>query len=202
MTQSEHCATTSFLRDSVCLSLLPFMFSMSQTAKLLSVATTVAPFCLNQREVTTAASRAFAHRYGASRSRSQVLKAPVPATIKSCGPDALVHIAGYVRCAQDAACLQRHAGMIIRGVQEAVPEADDVLAVEGGLRNGKPCAGRLERLTQQESDPSVTKETTVEISRSAPDAMLAAERANAILIAGRPLLFDLQGLPNEDPRHG
>jgi len=47
--------------------------------------------------------------------------------------DAIVQIAGHVRSAQDAACLQRHAGMIIRGAREAVPEADDVLAVEAAF---------------------------------------------------------------------
>lgn len=109
------------------------MFAMPQIAKLLSVATTVAPFCLKQRDAATAANPAFAHRYGANRSRSQVLKAPVHATIKSSGPDALVHIAGHVRSAQDAACLQRHSHMIIRGAQQAVPEADDVLAVEAAF---------------------------------------------------------------------
>lgn len=47
--------------------------------------------------------------------------------------DAIVQIAGHVRSAQDVACLQRHAGMIIRGAREAVPEADDVLAVEAAF---------------------------------------------------------------------
>ncbi|MCP8688448.1 DUF2254 domain-containing protein [Marinobacterium sedimentorum] len=44
--------------------------------------------------------------------------------------DAIAQIAGHVQRAQDAACLQRHAGMIIRGAREAVPEADDLFAVE------------------------------------------------------------------------
>ncbi|MEP7299054.1 MAG: DUF2254 domain-containing protein, partial [Burkholderiales bacterium] len=44
--------------------------------------------------------------------------------------DAIVQIAGHVQRAADAACLQRHAGMIVRGAREAVPEADDQLAVE------------------------------------------------------------------------
>ena len=44
--------------------------------------------------------------------------------------DVIAQIAGHVQHAQDAACLQRHAGMIVRGAREAVPEADDRLAVE------------------------------------------------------------------------
>ncbi len=44
--------------------------------------------------------------------------------------DSIAQIAGHVRSAQDAAGLQRHAGMIIRGAQEAVPEAGDLAAVE------------------------------------------------------------------------
>ena len=44
--------------------------------------------------------------------------------------DAIAHVAGQLRRAQDAACLQRHADMIIRGAREAVPEADDLLNVE------------------------------------------------------------------------
>ncbi len=44
--------------------------------------------------------------------------------------DAIAQIAGHVQSAQDAACLQRHAGMIVRGAREAVPEADDLAAVE------------------------------------------------------------------------
>jgi hypothetical protein len=35
-----------------------------------------------------------------------------------------------VQHTRDAACLQRHAGMIVRGAREAVPEAEDRLAVE------------------------------------------------------------------------
>jgi hypothetical protein len=35
-----------------------------------------------------------------------------------------------VQSAQDASCLQRHANMIVRGAREAVPEAQDLLAVE------------------------------------------------------------------------
>ena len=44
--------------------------------------------------------------------------------------DAIAQIAGHVQHAPDAACLQRHAGMIVRGARAAVPEPDDLLAVE------------------------------------------------------------------------
>ena len=44
--------------------------------------------------------------------------------------DAIAQVAGHVQQAQDAACLQRHADMIVRGAREAVPEAEDRLAVE------------------------------------------------------------------------
>jgi len=44
--------------------------------------------------------------------------------------DAIVQIAGHVQRLPDADCLQRHACMIVRGAREAVPEADDLLAVE------------------------------------------------------------------------
>ena len=44
--------------------------------------------------------------------------------------DAISQIAGQLQHAQHAACLQRHADMIIRGAREAVPEAEDRLAVE------------------------------------------------------------------------
>jgi uncharacterized membrane protein len=44
--------------------------------------------------------------------------------------DAIAEIAGHLQRAQDAVCLHRHAGMIVRGAREAVPEADDLLAVE------------------------------------------------------------------------
>ncbi|CAN5710753.1 type III polyketide synthase [soil metagenome] len=47
---------------------------MSQAAKVLSVATAVPPFCLDQRDVAAAASDAFAHRYGAYRSLSRVFE--------------------------------------------------------------------------------------------------------------------------------
>lgn len=44
--------------------------------------------------------------------------------------DAITQIAGHVQNAQGAACLRRHAGMIVRGAREGVPEAEDLLAVE------------------------------------------------------------------------
>lgn len=44
--------------------------------------------------------------------------------------DAIAQIAGQLQHAQHAACLQRHADMIVRGAREAVPEADDLLVVE------------------------------------------------------------------------
>jgi uncharacterized membrane protein len=44
--------------------------------------------------------------------------------------DVIAQIACHVQHPRDAVCLQRHAGMIVRGAREAVPEADDRLAVE------------------------------------------------------------------------
>ena len=44
--------------------------------------------------------------------------------------DTIAQIAGHVRHQRDAACLQRHADMIVRGARESVPEANDLLAVE------------------------------------------------------------------------
>jgi uncharacterized membrane protein len=44
--------------------------------------------------------------------------------------DTMAQIAGYVQSAADAACLQRQASMIVRGAREAVPEPEDLLAVE------------------------------------------------------------------------
>ncbi len=44
--------------------------------------------------------------------------------------DAIAQIAAHVQRVQDADCLQRHAGMIIRGAREAIPEQEDLLAVE------------------------------------------------------------------------
>jgi uncharacterized membrane protein len=47
--------------------------------------------------------------------------------------DAIVQIAGHLQRAPDAACLQRHAGMIVKGAREAVPEPEDLLAVEAAF---------------------------------------------------------------------
>ena len=44
--------------------------------------------------------------------------------------DSIAQIAGQVQSAQDAASLQRQAGMLIKGARAAVPEADDLFAVE------------------------------------------------------------------------
>jgi uncharacterized membrane protein len=44
--------------------------------------------------------------------------------------DAIAQIASHVNSLQRAICLQRHADMIVKGAREAVPDADDVLAVE------------------------------------------------------------------------
>jgi uncharacterized membrane protein len=46
---------------------------------------------------------------------------------------AITQIAGHVQRAPDTACLQRHAGMIVRGARETVPEAEDLLAVEAAF---------------------------------------------------------------------
>jgi len=47
--------------------------------------------------------------------------------------DAIAQIAGHAHRAPDVACLQRHAGMIVRGAREAVPERDDLLDVEAAF---------------------------------------------------------------------
>ncbi len=47
--------------------------------------------------------------------------------------EAIAQIAGHVRNAPDAACLQRHAGMIVKGAREAVQEPEDLLAVEAAF---------------------------------------------------------------------
>ena len=44
--------------------------------------------------------------------------------------DAIAQVAGQMQDAQHAACLLRHADMIVRGARESVPEAEDLLAVE------------------------------------------------------------------------
>ena len=48
--------------------------------------------------------------------------------------DAIAQIASHVQDTQDAACLQRHADMIIRGARQAVPEADDLADVEAAFK--------------------------------------------------------------------
>ncbi|MBK7424044.1 MAG: DUF2254 domain-containing protein [Propionivibrio sp.] len=48
--------------------------------------------------------------------------------------DTIAQIADHVQNPQDAACLQRHADMIVRGAREAVPEVEDRLAVEARYR--------------------------------------------------------------------
>lgn len=58
--------------------------------------------------------------------------------------DAIDQIAGHVQPAHDAACLQRHAGMIVRGAREAVSEANDLAAVEAGF-TAATCALRTFR---------------------------------------------------------
>jgi uncharacterized membrane protein len=47
--------------------------------------------------------------------------------------EAIAQIAGHVKRAPDAACLQRHAEMIVRGARDAVPEANDLRAVEAAF---------------------------------------------------------------------
>lgn len=47
--------------------------------------------------------------------------------------DAIAQIARHVQHAADVVCLQRQAGMIVRAAREAVPEADDLCAVEGAF---------------------------------------------------------------------
>lgn len=44
--------------------------------------------------------------------------------------DAIAQIAIHVQRVEDTDCLQRHAGMIVRGAREAVPEAEDLRVVE------------------------------------------------------------------------
>lgn len=44
--------------------------------------------------------------------------------------DAITQIAAHVQNAHGAACLRRHADMIVSGAREGVPKAVDSLAVE------------------------------------------------------------------------
>jgi len=48
--------------------------------------------------------------------------------------DAIAQIAGHVQGAPNSACLQRHAGMIVERARQAVPEPDDLLAVEAAFK--------------------------------------------------------------------
>ena len=57
--------------------------------------------------------------------------------------DAIAQIAGHVRSAQDAACLRRHADMIVRGARETVPEAGDRLDVEARYLAATTALSRL-----------------------------------------------------------
>lgn len=57
--------------------------------------------------------------------------------------DAITQIAGHVQSAQDASCLQRHAGMIVRGAQEAVLEVEDFLAVEARFATATTVLSKL-----------------------------------------------------------
>ena len=47
--------------------------------------------------------------------------------------EAIAQIAGRLRCAPNADCLQRHAEMIVRGARDAVPEVNDLRAVEAAF---------------------------------------------------------------------
>ena len=47
--------------------------------------------------------------------------------------DVIAQIASHVQRAHDAACLRRHAGMIVSGAREAVQELDDLVTVEVGF---------------------------------------------------------------------
>jgi len=57
--------------------------------------------------------------------------------------DVIAQIAGHVQRAPDAACLHRQAGMIVTGAREAVPEAEDLLAVETAFMAATQALGAL-----------------------------------------------------------
>lgn len=57
--------------------------------------------------------------------------------------DAIAQIAGQVQSAQDAACLQCHAGMIVKGARDGVPEAHDLAAVELGFKAARQALSEL-----------------------------------------------------------
>ncbi len=65
--------------------------------------------------------------------------------------DAIAQIAGHVRSAQDAACLRRHADMIVRGAREAVPEAGDRLDVEARYLAATTALSRLHGAADDEA---------------------------------------------------
>lgn len=57
--------------------------------------------------------------------------------------DAIAQLADHVHCEPDAARLQQHADMILRGAREAVPEAEDRLAVEARFATAAQALRRL-----------------------------------------------------------
>ena len=57
--------------------------------------------------------------------------------------DAIAQIAGQVQSAQDAACLQRHAGMIVKGARDGVQEAYDLAAVELGFKAARQALSEI-----------------------------------------------------------
>lgn len=57
--------------------------------------------------------------------------------------DAIAQIAGHVKSAQDASSLQRHANMIVRGARDAVPEPEDLLAVEARFAKASKALGEI-----------------------------------------------------------
>jgi uncharacterized membrane protein len=71
--------------------------------------------------------------------------------------DAIAQIASHVQRGQDAACLQRHAGMIVRGAREEVPEADDLRTVEACFTAAtEALRGSCSRLNDASHNPPFT----------------------------------------------
>jgi uncharacterized membrane protein len=58
--------------------------------------------------------------------------------------DAIARIADHTRYAQDAADLQRHADMIVRGARAGVPEPEDLRAVEARFEEATRALRRLQ----------------------------------------------------------
>lgn len=58
--------------------------------------------------------------------------------------DAIAQIAGRIQRTEDAACLQRQADMIVRAARDAVPEVEDVRAVETHFRTASQALGVLQ----------------------------------------------------------